>query len=265
MWYKLKRIMMRPNGVEKQIRPTVVGNERPDIDQYTSVSNASLVNWIHGIAVDEDGNNLYVCPASWVVSHYSLTWWDITTSTFIDSSNSIYTRWLYIKKEWDRLYSVSDNKRAYTIAMPTPFSLSGSTSSYTSISSLSAPCWCWFTPDWDYLFCVDYGDNSAYKIPLSTPRDTTTITSGTTSKSLWWIGALYNIAISPTWLKMFVGTWSSVGIYQYDLSTAWDITTAVYSWKSISVLWRWTFTVTKSWTIYQADIGNTTVYQYEAS
>lgn len=253
-----------------KVRPTII--ERPDLDRYSLLWSTTLwFTWIHGIAISSDWTKLYAWPANWHIRQYTLTWGVLSGISWVKSetNSNIYTRWLYIKPDGSRLYSVSDNSRWYNIILPTPYSLSWFSSSYRSITWIvqnNNPTWVRFTPDWDYFFCcrADSSYPYLYKIPVSTAWDITAYTSVWATSVTLTQWAAYNVAISPTWLKMFV--WLENTIYQYNLSTAWDITTATYSWKSLSVTWRWTFSVTENWDIFQTPTNSTgNVYQYRAS
>ena len=270
MWYKLKRIMMRPNGVEKQIRPKLT-SDRPDLDRYSLLWSTTLwFTWIHGIAISRDWTKLYAWPANWYIRQYTLTWGVLSGISWVESetTSNIYTRWLYIKPDGSMLYSVSDNARWYNITLPTPYSLSWFSSSYTSITWIvqnNNPVGVRFTPDWNYFYTCR--NKNVHKVKVNTAWDIKTYTSTwSSSVTLSEPPNVYNVAISPTWLKMFTW-WDGDGkIYQYNLSTAWDITTATYSWKSLSITWRGTFSVTENWDIFQTPTNSTgNVYQYRAS
>ena len=261
---------MRPNGVEKQVRPI----ERPDIDQYSlKGSKSAPLSWPHWIAVSPDKSKLYLVQASWYVYQYWMTGGDITTLTAAQSntSTSINSRWLYCKSDGTKLYSVADGWQRATITMPTPFSLSSSTVSSTTASLwISSPTWCWFTPDGNYVFiCSCSSPRAVYKAPLTTAWDMSTatstwMTSVSTTSAQWTYP--YNVAISPSWKKMFIWTYyNSTSISQFNLTTPRDITTATYSWKYMSVSERWEFTVAPDGTLYLTNANSsTTIYQYWA-
>lgn len=264
MGYKIKEIYVW----SQKVRPSWP-IERPDLDQYSLLWTGSIdITYIHGIAVSPDGTKLYAWPASSRIKQYTLTWWLITWVSAAESQTSwtVYTRWLYVKPDWSMLYSVSDNTRGYNITMPTVYSLTDSSSTYTNINWIvdnNNPVWVWLTPDGEYFFTCR--NQKVYKVKLNTAWDLTTYTSTwSTEITLTQPTYFYNVAISPTWLKMF-GWWDNT-IYQYNLSTAWDITTATYSWKSLSVTWRCTFSVTENWDIFQTPTdGTSNIYQYRAS
>lgn len=246
--------------------------ERPDIDSYSlKGSKLSPVSAPHWIAVSSDKSKLYLVQANWYVYQYWMTGGDISTLTSAQSSSpsAIYSRWLYIKPDGTKLYSVSDNNYKYDITLPTPFSLSGwSFSTYTNNLWISSPTWCWFTPDGKYVYiCSCNSPKAIYKVPLTKAWDMaySTATWMTSISTVSAVGTYpYNVAISPTWLKMFVWMfYGSTSISQFNLTTPRDITTAAYSWKYLSVTERWEFTVSEDGTIYLTNANSsTTIYQY---
>ena len=71
---------------------------------------------------------------------------------------------------------------------------------------------------------------------MSTPFDLTTISYASKSYSVaGQTTSMYGIAISDNGYSMYVKSYSDSKVYQYTLSTAWDISTASYSSKSLAV------------------------------
>ena len=213
MWYKLKRIMMRPNGVEKQVRPsTPIWNW--DLTKATLASSVS-VTWylIYGVAMSDDGTKFY----------YATNNWNSTAATF------------------------------HQFTLTTPFDISTRTNEVTfDFGSSSATWWVYpfnivFRENWEYLY-LSYLNSGAplywEKYTLSTPRDVSTSTlsqqisliSGPTNGSLY---------ISNDGTKMWtLGT----GIYYKDLSTpftleAWTlIDNWTYPFGTFSSDWKYVYT-----------------------
>lgn len=86
MWYKLKRIMMRPNGVEKQVRPSVVTETytmaAKTQSSWTATDYTSIYkSWktIKQVVIETTFNKVW----SWANNNF----WIATDST---SSNSFY-------------------------------------------------------------------------------------------------------------------------------------------------------------------------------
>ena len=229
--------MIRPNGVEKQVRP-IWPSERPDITDFSVTYNTTAgTSSTHALCCSDDGKNLYMIDANWPIYQYELS--DGTLNTLWSSSYSlsgVKSRWACIKSDWETLYSCLDGSPySYTVQMSTPFEIDTGTTTTQSIPYNTAPCGCEFSSDWVYFYCVYwYGENELYQYTLSTPRDLTTATL-TRSQNLSDYnsdGYLYDVRFSPTGLKMYVGNRpNNMGkIRQYNLSTAWDISTSTYFW-----------------------------------
>ena len=65
MWYKLKRIMMRPNGVEKQVRPIGWKPWANTIAYYKFDWNLN----------DSSGNSYNLSVAAWSITYWTASWW----------------------------------------------------------------------------------------------------------------------------------------------------------------------------------------------
>ena len=92
------------------------------------------------------------------------------------------------------------------------------------------------SPDGKYLYLGNNTDSTVYQYTMSTPFNLATISY--TSKSYSVTGqttSMYGIAISDNGKSLYIKSYNDSNVYQYDLSTAWDISTASYSSKSLSI------------------------------
>lgn len=159
------------------------------------------------------------------------------------------------------------------VILATPWDIS--TATYTAESSITAdtshPRGIFFKPDGTKFYLCSSDDITVYQFDVSTPWDITTETND--SKSLDCSGEisiynLYGIFFKPDGYYCYV-TARYDTIYQYVLSTAWDISTAAYDNKSYSP------TEDNPFSIYFKDDGSKmymlhglsdeTVYQYTLS
>jgi len=86
------------------------------------------------------------------------------------------------------------------------------------------------------LYMVDSTNDTIYQYNLTTPYDISTASYSTKSFSVaTQEGSPSGIYFKPDGQTVFVGGYSSDTIYQYSLSTAWDISSASYASKSFSV------------------------------
>lgn len=104
----------------------------------------------------------------------------------------------------------------------------------------SSPTAIALSPDGQYLYIADKYDRCIYQVILTTPFDVTsaTSTSSTTSTSSFYHGKkeVYGLSISADGSYLYVGSnYSSTQyIYQYSMTSCWDISTAQYSGKLFS-------------------------------
>ena len=121
MWYKLKRIMMRPNGVEKQVRPPRQFNW--DLGLATSANRTSFTipQYSYELTLSEDGTKMFISwyNAWWnsAIIQYTLTTpFDITTAT----NRTDYGAW-YVRAypnpcfadNWNKLFVWYGNNTTY--------------------------------------------------------------------------------------------------------------------------------------------------------
>lgn len=265
MWYKLKRIMMWVNGVEKQVRPTIT--ERPDIDTYSLAIQKTGLSEQHAICISPDGKYLYIFY-SWKIYWFYLSDWSLNSYTWTAASTSstVDSRWIFFKDE-NTIYSFSDSGTFQRISMSN-YDLSGGTVTTLSNNLGSGKCWCEFNPDGTQFYCVkrwneayQYGLSTAYN-PNTTSLNYTLPTSSVVSSNT------YCIRVSPTGKKVFISNRASGTnnkIYQYNCSTPRDLSTAVYSNKSLTLGYWSSFDVTDNGDIFTISFNSSAIYQYSSS
>jgi sugar lactone lactonase YvrE len=97
-------------------------------------------------------------------------------------------------------------------------------------SSVSYPDDVRIKPDGTKLFVLDGSGRKVYSFDLSTPNDITTASYDTVSSSTGsYPSGPDGFHIKPDGLKMWFCSTASNNIFEYNLSTAWDVSTASYS------------------------------------
>jgi sugar lactone lactonase YvrE len=94
-----------------------------------------------------------------------------------------------------------------------------------------------FKPDGTKMYMLGQGGNTVYQYTLSTPWDVSTATYDTISKSVAAQDTqTFSVSFKPDGLKMYTNGTTNGRVYQYTLSTAWDVSTATYDsvFKSVS-------------------------------
>jgi DNA-binding beta-propeller fold protein YncE len=130
------------------------------------------------------------------------------------------------------------------------------------------PTGVFFKPDGLTMYVIGQTNNTVYQYTLSTAWDIATATYANKSFSV--AGQETNptgVFFKPDGLTMYVIGQTNNTVYQYTLSTAWDIATVTYANKSFSVATqdaapRGVFFKPDGTTMYVIGQTNNTVYQY---
>jgi hypothetical protein len=193
-----------------------------------------------------DGSKMYTTGnAGDDIDEYTLsTPWDITTASHVQlfgvNSQDTYPAHVFFKPDGLRMFILGrSTSAAYQYTLSTAWDIS--TASYDSVSfSLSsqggAKAGFFFKPDGTALFVSDYGTDTVYKYTLSTAWDLSTASySGGSFSIVAQDGVAFGITFKPDGTKMYITGSATDFVYEYDLGTAWDITTASYNSVSFSV------------------------------
>jgi len=202
--------------------------------------------------ISPSGDKLFVVGAvNDTVYQYSLsTAWDISTASYDSISFSVTSQetvptGLFFKDDGSKMYIVgTSNDTIYQYSTVTPAAPSWTdpdlaNASYDSVSFSVGDCLGMdFSEDGSNLYVNNLtfpgGDITQYS--LSTPWDISTASStGNSLDTDAQEDVPYGIKFSPDGTKLLVAGDLTDSIYEYTLSTAWDISTATYSNNSLSV------------------------------
>ena len=162
------------------------------------------------------------------------------------SANVTDPRSIYVKPDGTEVYTINGSTSSVSrFTLATPFDVSTASHASTTTLGVSSCSALWFKPDGTKLYVVrgrsSAVDGSVREYTLSTAWDTSTIGSATTisipyagssiGDNYGWNGLFFSEAGDA----FFVFRDSSpnragdAGLFKYDLSTAWDLTTATFS------------------------------------
>lgn len=91
-----------------------------------------------------------------------------------------------------------------------------------------------FKPDGSKMFIVGFNDDEVLEYSLSTSWDISSASYTQAFSVLSQDGTPIDLAFNPDGSKMFIAGFDNDTVFEYDLSTAWDISTASYSNNSFS-------------------------------
>ncbi len=232
-----------------------------------------------GIAFNNDGSKMYIIGADTdAIYQYSLTTpFDISTSSYDEVSLSIaiidsQPTGLAFNDDGTKMFFIGRGKDAiYQYSLTTSFDLS--TASYDEVtfdisSEDAQPVGIIFNNDGSKMYMAGDAGDSVYQYSLTTEFDISTasydnvrffVTDEDTN--------LTDVIFNDDGTKMFIAGTFNDSVYQYSLTTAFDISTASYDSVSFSVASeataprgiRFNNDGTK---IFIVDLGSDTVYQY---
>ena len=262
-----------------------------------SFSVSAQTTFPNGVFFNTNGYEMYVIgnayPNADVFKYTLSTAWDISTASyssvsFSTASEGFYPTDLFFKPDGTKMYvSEENNNRIYQYSTGTATTLDLSTgnyfshtpsvntafafsnppasgtaagfalaltganvaetydlanASYDSVSfsvgtQTAVPTSLAFKSDGTKMFVVDGTTDTVYEYSLSTAWDVSSASYGSVSFSVSSQETNPNsIAFGDSGTKMYVGgTTNNDSVYQYSLSTAWDLSSASYASKSLDV------------------------------
>lgn len=203
---------------------------------------------IKGLFFKSDGTKLYTnSQGANTVYQYSLsTAWDITTASydsvsFSTSSQNTASWGLHFKPDGTKMYTYgSGADKIFRYGLSTAWDLS--TASYESqqfsfSSQDTGPVGVWFkTDDGTKMYMIGFNNRTVYQYSLSTGWDVSSASYSSTSFSASsQVVAPACVVFNDDGTRMFISCYNTEKIYQYNLSTAWDVSSASYSSYSIDM------------------------------
>lgn len=158
--------------------------------------------------------------------------------TFSFSAQDNGGRGLFFKPDGTKFYISGDGGNDINeYGMSTAWDLS--TASYTTVFSVSSqdssPTEVFFKSDGTKMYVLGDGGNSVYQYSLSTAWDISTASYDSVSLSIFsQEGGAYGLTFKPDGTKMYISGEQQDTVFQYGLTTAWDLSTASYDSVSFS-------------------------------
>jgi DNA-binding beta-propeller fold protein YncE len=245
---------------------------------------SGLTSQVLGLSFKPDGTKLYMLSdASDQLIEVTLsTAFDITTASYTAfkslSGETNQPRGIQFKPDGTRFFitdNLNDRIAQYNLTTAWDITTASQVSSlFTSGKSETSPTGIDFNNDGTKIYWTGTSTDTVYQYSLSTAYDVSTATDDNKSFSLsTQMTAPSAIRMSSDGYKMFVATYAAASplsggyVFEYDLETAYDISTASYSGNSLNV----NNEATDGWAIdfkpdgtkmYVSDYSGTHVYQY---
>jgi len=211
-----------------------------------SFSVASQETAPRAVEFKTDGTKMYVVGSiSDTVFQYALsTAWDVSTASYESKSFSVASEQtvpdgIRFKPDGTKFYIIGDTPDSvHQYSMSTAWDIS--TASYDSVtfsvsSQLSQATGLFFKSDGLSLYAVGAVNDTVYQYTLSTAWDLSTASYASKSFSVASQATFpTDVNFNNDGTKMFVQCLNTDFVYQYSLSTAWDVSTASYDSVSFS-------------------------------
>lgn len=189
-----------------------------------------------GVFFKPDGTKMYVVGANNVNEYDLSTAWTVSSASHLQTlsvnSQDGTPEDLFFKSDGTKMYMIgSNNDRVYEYDLSTAWDIS--TASYSQNFSVTteeaAPTGLFFKPDGTEMFITGTNDDEVNKYDLTTAWDISTASYSQNFSVATQETVPSAVFLKPDGTKMYVIGRSGDDVNEYNLSTAWDISTASYS------------------------------------
>ena len=231
-----------------------------------------------GVFFKPDGTKMYISGETGkAVNEYNLsTAWDISTASFVQSfslaAQETSPTGIFFKPDGSKMYFVGWNgDAAYEYDLSTAWDVSTASflQSFSVATQATAPYGIFFKPDGVKMYVIGPTLDAAHEYDLSTAWDISTASFLQSFSLAAQETSPTGIFFKPDGLKMYVTGSNGDDVNEYNLSTAWNISTASYlqnfSLAAQDANPRSVFFKPDGLKMYMAGTTSDTIYQYSTS
>jgi len=280
-------VFFKPDGTKMYI----LGNGNDNVYEYNlstawDISTASYLqsfsvaaqdNTPAGISFKDDGTKMYIVGSTNdTVYEYNLsTAWNISTASYLQSfsvaAQDTNPGGLFFKTDGTKMYIVGVvNRIVYEYNLSTAWNIS--TASYLqsfSVAAQAGPQGISFKDDGTKMYIVGAGSDNVYEYNLSTAWNISTASYLQSFSVTSYETTPNGVFFKGDGTKMYIIGSSANAVYQYDLSTAWNLATASFTNPTTvaaqDTLPGGLFFKTDGTKMYIVGSINDTVYEYNLS
>lgn len=186
-----------------------------------------------------DGTRMFAASGSIVYSFNLSVAWDLTTAAYdsfrdISGITSAGISDMFFKPDGTKLFVINSTTDViYELTMSTAWSITGLTYSGISFSVATqeaSASGIYVSPDGLRIFIVGTTNDTVYKYTMSSAWDLSTASYSSNSFSISaQDGTTLGLFMSNDGKYLYIAGSNNDTVYQYNLSTAWDLSTAVYN------------------------------------
>ena len=189
-----------------------------------------------GMFFKPNGTKMYVIGAADNVSEYDISLaWDISTATYVQnfsvSAQDTQPEGLFFKPDGTKMYVIgnsSDKLHEYTLSAAWDISTASFTQSFTTSTQDVAMNGVFFKSDGSKFYLSGTASDSIYSYSLTSPWDISTASYVQNFSVYSQDPQPTDLFFKPDGTKMYVSGLANDSVNEYNLSTAWNISTASY-------------------------------------
>ena len=244
-------VFFKPDGLKMY----VIGSTGDSVYEYNlstawDVSSASFLQNFSvaaqdiaptGVFFKPDGTKMYVVgEAEDAVYEYNLsTAWDVSSASYLQNfsvaAQQTNPQGVFFKPDGTKMYIVGSSGvdvNEYNLSTAWDVSTASYLQNFSPVAQETNPQGVFFKPDGLKMYVIGSTGDSVYGYSLSTAWD---VSSASWDAPLEGYFSVYaqetrptGVFFKPDGTKMYIIGYSGDNVNEYDLSTAWDITTASY-------------------------------------
>jgi DNA-binding beta-propeller fold protein YncE len=240
-------IFFKPDGTKMY----VIGFSGDDVNEYDlstawDVTSASYLQNFSvatqettptGIFFKPDGTKMYVIGSTGDdVNEYDLsTAWDVSTASYLQnfsvSAQESQPQGIFFKPDGTRMYVIGASGAAvfsYTLSTAWDLSAAGTEGYFSVAAQETTPSGIFFKPDGTKMYVIGFSGDDVNEYDLSTAWNVSTASYLQNFSVAAQETAPAGIFFKPDGTKMYVLGQAGDDVNEYDLSTAWDVSSASY-------------------------------------
>ena len=197
---------------------------------YRDVFKAVTTGNKRGLSFKSDGTKMYISISTgFVYQHPLSTPWNISSAGDVESTSPDLgtSQGLFISSDGTKLYNIrTPYVDQWTLS--TPWNVSTATDDSVNEQVVGDPYGLTFNPDGSEMYTLDYSSKTIYQYTLSTPWDLSTSSySGNSFSVSGEVTYPFGVFFKTDGTKTYVVSGESVNdIFQYPITTAWNVSTA---------------------------------------
>jgi hypothetical protein len=231
-----------------------------------------------GLSFNDDGSKLYVLGSTNdAVNEYDLsTAWDVSTASYLHnfsvSSQETAPQGLFFKPDGFKMYvagAAGDDVNEYDLSTAWDVSSSSFLQNLSVAAQENSPSGIFFKPDGTKMYLSGITGDDINEYDLSTAWDVSTASYVQSVNLVLSSANPQSVFFNPEGTKMFIAFSTGDDINEWDLSTAWDVSTAsftrVFSVSSQETFPTGLFFKSDGSKMYVVGSGTDTIYQYSTA